>query len=75
MELPAQVLIHNSIVGMKGEEGTLLQIQEGFFEVNCRFGGSTHRVLLPMAATVLIAKDAEESFAPDVEIERFEVEP
>jgi hypothetical protein len=70
MELPNDVLIHNTIVGMKGEEGNLLYIHDGYYEVNCRFGSSIHRVLLPIAATVLIAKGSEELFTPDVEIER-----
>jgi hypothetical protein len=70
MDVPSEVLIHNTVVGWKGEEGTLLQIGDGFYEVNCRFGGSIHRVLLPMSNTVLIAKDREERFAADVDIER-----
>jgi hypothetical protein len=55
---------------MKGEEGTLLQIGDGFYELNCRFGGSIHRILLPIQHTVLISKDQEERFASDLEIER-----
>jgi hypothetical protein len=70
MDVPSVVLIHNSVMGLKGEEGTLLQIGDGYYEVNCRFGGSIHRVLLPFSSTVLIAKDREERFASDVEIER-----
>jgi hypothetical protein len=67
---PVEVLIHNTIVGMKGEEGTLLQIGDGYYELNCRFGGSIHRILLPIQHTVLIAKQQEERFATDFEIER-----
>ena len=70
MDVPAEVLIHNTIVGMKGEQGTLLQIGAGFYELNCRFGGSVHRILLPIHHTVLIAKEQEERFAADFEIER-----
>jgi hypothetical protein len=70
MDVPSEVLIHNTVVGLKGEEGTLLQIADGYYEVNCRFGGSIHRVLLPVSSTVLIAKEREERFAADVEIER-----
>ena len=70
MDVPSEVLIHNTVVGLKGEEGTLLQIGDGFYEVNCRFGGSVHRVLLPMANTVLISKDREERFISDLDIER-----
>ncbi|HVS10187.1 MAG TPA: hypothetical protein VMS76_09975 [Planctomycetota bacterium] len=70
MDVPVDVLIHNTVVGMKGEEGTLLLVGDGFYEVNCRFGGSVHRVLLPVGSTVLIAKQPEERFAVDLEIER-----
>jgi hypothetical protein len=70
MDVPVEVLIHNNVVGMKGEEGTLLQIGDGFYELNCRFGGSVHRILLPITSTVLIAKEQEERFAVDFEIER-----
>jgi hypothetical protein len=70
MDVPTDVLIHNTVVGLKGEEGTLLQIGDGFYEVNCRFGGSVHRVLLPMANTVLIAKEREERFNVVTDIER-----
>ena len=70
MDVPSLVLIHNTTIGWQGEEGTLLQIGDGFYEVNCNFGGSIHRVLLPMSTTVLIAKDQEERFAVDNTIER-----
>ncbi|HVS62004.1 MAG TPA: hypothetical protein VMT85_00745 [Thermoanaerobaculia bacterium] len=70
MDVPVEVLIHNTVIGMKGEEGTLLQIGDGFYELNCRFGGSLHRILLPIHHTVLIAKREEERFATDLEIER-----
>jgi hypothetical protein len=70
MDVPSAVLIHNTVLGLKGEEGTLLRIAEGYYEVNCRFGGSIHRVLLPVTSTVLIAKDREERFDSDVDIER-----
>ena len=70
MDLPATVLVHNTTIGMKGEEGTLLQIADRFYEVNISFGSSTHRVMLPIDQTVIIFKDAEEDFVPDIEIER-----
>jgi hypothetical protein len=70
MDVPSEVLIHCTAVGWKGEEGTLLQIGDGFYEVNFSFGGSIHRVLLPISNTVLIAKQAEERFATDFNIER-----
>lgn len=72
MELPAEVLIHNPVVGMKGSPGTLLQVSpHGFYEANVRFGDSVHRVLLPIAGTALIAAAPEEAVAAGgIEIER-----
>jgi hypothetical protein len=70
MDVPADVLIHDSMLGLKGEEATLLAIGDGFYEVNCSFGGSIHRVLLPIAGTVLIAREPEQRFAADLDIER-----
>lgn len=72
MELPAEVLIHNAILGLKGSQGTLLQVSpHGYYEANVRFGERLHRVLLPIAATAVIARDAEETpSAGALEIER-----
>jgi hypothetical protein len=73
MELPAEVLIHNETVGMKGSKGTLLTISpHGYYEANVRFGERLHRVLLPIARTVVIAQVAEE--AVGVEGEELEIE-
>ena len=63
MELPAEVKIHNETLSMKGRDGRLLAIHpEGFFELTTLFGNSEHRVLLPIAETVLIASLAEEDW-------------
>jgi hypothetical protein len=71
MELPAEVLIHNRQLGLKGGSGTLLNISDlGFFEVNLVFGENVHRVLLPIAETVLISRAAEERPGESLEIER-----
>lgn len=72
MEVPAEVLIHNETVGMKGSRGTLLQIHpQGYYEANVKFGERLHRVLLPIGQTVVIAQDPEEAVATEeVEIER-----
>jgi hypothetical protein len=72
MELPAEVLIHNETVGIKGSKGTLLTISpHGYYEANVRFGERVHRVLLPIADTALIAAEPEEAVAADaMEIER-----
>jgi hypothetical protein len=57
---------------MKGTRGTLLQISpHGYYEANVRFGELTHRVLLPIASTVVIADEPEERAAEkSLEIER-----
>lgn len=71
MELPAEVLIHNELLGIKGGRGTLLQVNpDGYYEVNCLFGERLHRTLFPIAATVLIQREAEQTHAAELEIER-----
>ncbi|MFQ5349646.1 MAG: hypothetical protein ACE5EG_04285 [Thermoanaerobaculia bacterium] len=71
MELPAEVLIHNSLLGMKGAPGKLIAVsQHGYYEVNCAFGEKTHRVLLPIDATALISREAEEPTVDGLEVER-----
>ena len=71
MEPPADVLIHNDLLGLKGKEGVLLGINpDGYYELSTEFGDRPHRVLLPIAATILIAREPEEEFEPGVEIER-----
>ena len=71
MELPAEVLIHNELLGMKGAAGKLIAVSgDGYFEVNCDFGDKTHRVLLPVRSTVLIAREPEEPPVAGLEIER-----
>ena len=45
MELPAEVLIHNPALGMKGSPGTLLPVSpDGYYEANVRFGDRVHLV-------------------------------
>ena len=71
MELPAEVLIHNELLGIKGGKGTLLQVtQDGYYEVNCTFGERVHRTLFPIQGTVLIQRQPEELTRVDLEIER-----
>jgi hypothetical protein len=71
MELPAEVLVHNEILGLKGSKGRLLTIaREGYYELNLAFGDRTHRVLLPVERTVIIASQAEAEFGVGEEIER-----
>jgi hypothetical protein len=71
MELPAEVLIHNEVLGIKGAKGTLIMVHDdGYYEINCLFGDRLHRTLFPIQGTVLIASAPEETLATDVEIER-----
>lgn len=71
MEVPAEVLIHNELVGMKGTRGTLLQVSpQGFYELNCRFGEKIHRVFLPVEGTVLISREPEPPPVDELEVER-----
>ncbi len=72
MEVPAQVLVHNAQIGMKGTHATLLRIAaEGYYELNAHFGEQRHRLLLPIAETALISSAPEEVFEAAVdEIER-----
>ena len=71
MEIPKEVLIHNDMLGIKGSRGTLLDVSpHGYYEVNLKFGENVHRVLLPVARTVLIQADPEAVAGPAIEVER-----
>jgi hypothetical protein len=71
MDLPAEVLIHNQQMGIKGRKGQLLMVDpRGFYEVKCSFGDKVHKVLFPIQETVLIFRAAEQSFDSQFEIER-----
>ena len=70
MDIPAEVLVHNDLLGMKGGRGRLLAVSpHGYYEINLHFGERVHRTLLPVERTVLIAADSEENpdLAHDVE--------
>lgn len=71
MELPAEVVIHNTQLGMKGGHGRLLRIcPEGYYEVIIALGERLHRALLPVSGTVLIHEQAEDPGGDSVEVER-----
>lgn len=72
MELPAEVMVHNELMGMKGTRARLLQVSaDGYYELNVKFGERTHRVLLPVASTGVIAREPEAVTAAGLEeIER-----
>lgn len=71
MELPADVMVHNELLGMKGTRATLVRVAEGgYYELNVKFGERVHRVFLPIAATAVIAREPE--VAVGVEAEEIE---
>ncbi len=71
MELPAEVLIHNELLGIKGGRGVLLQVSShGYYEVNCQFGERLHRTFFPIQGTVLIQREPEHSTPSDLDVER-----
>jgi hypothetical protein len=71
MELPAEVLIHNETLGVKGGKGSLITVSpDGYYEINCVFGERLHRTLFPIQGTVLIASVPEETLGTNSEIER-----
>jgi len=60
MELPAEVRVHNELLGLKGASARLLQVSsDGYYELRLSFGENQHRVLLPVATTVVIAAQPE----------------
>jgi len=70
MELPAEVLIHNETLGVKGARAILIQINPaGFYEVNCFFGERAHRTYMPISGTVVISREPEDQMQT-LEIER-----
>ena len=71
MDLPAEVQLYNELSGFKGNVGTLVSVNpHGYYEVNVKYGQNTHRVVLPIGATVMIFREAEAQFEAGVEIER-----
>jgi len=72
VELPAEVLIHNDLLGLKRSKARLLTIaREGYYELNLNFGDRLHRVLLPVRNTVVIGAEPEPDYAASAaEVER-----
>lgn len=71
MDLPADILIHNNLLGLKGGKGSLVAVSpHGFYEAKLTFGNNIHRVLLPIADTVIIFRQPEPQFVLEGEIER-----
>jgi hypothetical protein len=70
MEIPSKVSVFNRTLEVKGKAGTLVSINEGFFEVVMEVQQRNHTVLFPIAETVLIFNDAIPDLGGDFEIER-----
>ncbi len=71
MELPAEILIHNEQLGVKGTRGVLVRVNpSGFYEVNFRFGERLHRTYFPIQGTVVISQEPEVVSGLEREIER-----
>ncbi len=72
MDLPAEIQIHNQLLGIKGGKGTLVMVSPlGYYEVKLAFGQNVHRVLLPVGSTVIVFREPEVQIAADLsEIER-----
>ncbi|HPD60379.1 MAG TPA: hypothetical protein PKV48_01275 [Thermodesulfobacteriota bacterium] len=50
-----KVFIYNEILGLKGSPGVLQQINEkGFYDLVIKIKENRHRILLPLAQTVII---------------------
>jgi hypothetical protein len=70
MEIPSKVSVFNEQLQMKGKAGTLVSINEGFYEVIVEVQQRNHTVLLPIAETVVIFNEAIPNLSADFEIER-----
>lgn len=70
MEIPSKVSVFNRTLEVKGKAGTLVSINEGFYEVIMEVQQRNHTVLFPVADTVVIFNDAIPDLAGDFEIER-----
>ncbi len=71
MDLPADVQLHNELVGLKGKKATLVAVSpHGYYEVNLSFGENIHRVLLPVVNTVVIFREPEAQYESGIDIER-----
>ena len=70
MEIPSKVSVFNRTLEVKGKAGTLVSINDGFYEVVMEVQQRNHTVLFPIAETVVIFNDAIPDLAGDFEVER-----
>ncbi len=70
MEIPSKVSVFNRTLEVKGKAGTLVSINDGYFEIIMEVQQKNHTVLFPVAETVVIFNDAIPDLGGDFEIER-----
>ena len=70
MEIPAKVSVFNEQLQVKGKAGTLVSINDGFYEVIMEVQQRSHTVLFPIPETVLIFNEAIPDLSADFEVER-----
>ena len=70
MEIPSKVSVFNRTLEVKGKAGTLVSINDGFFEVVMEVQQRNHTVLFPIAETVVIFNEAIPDLGGEFEIER-----
>jgi hypothetical protein len=70
IEREAAIKIYNEALGLKGNQGRLVRVAEhGFYEVILPIQGKQYTCLLPIAATVILAVEAEDEVA-SISVER-----
>lgn len=71
MDLPARVVIYCPVLEMKNTQGNLVSISNhGYYEVRLEFAERNHTAFLPIAGTVLVFAEANDSTEPLPGIER-----
>lgn len=70
IEREAGIKIYNETLGAKGAKGRLVRVSEhGYYEVLLESAGRFYTALLPVAATVILAGEPEETVTA-IEVER-----
>ncbi len=70
MEIPSKVSVFNEQLQIKGKLGTLISINDGYYEVVLEVQQRNHTVLFPIAETVVVFNDAIPNISADFEVER-----
>ncbi len=70
MEIPAKVSVFNEQLQFKGKTGTLISINDGFYEIVLEVQQRNHTVLFPIEQTVVVFNEAIPNISADFEVER-----